>query len=93
MALTLTESWVRRISVGFRPLLESSSIVSISQLILRGPFPHTKAAKDLPTCQPRPSSFLPNCSSKPKGWPDRRIYANTGISDMWESPRSILGSR
>lgn len=52
MALTLTESWVRRIRVGFRPLLESSSPVSSSQPILQGPSPHAKASKDLSTCQP-----------------------------------------
>lgn len=58
MALTLTESWVRRINVGFRPLLESSSLVSTSQLILQGPFPHTKAGKD-PPYMPTQAQLLP----------------------------------
>ena len=62
-------------SVGFRPLLESSSLVSNFQAIPQGPCPHTRAAKDHPTCQPWPNSFLPN----------KRVYANIGISGMCES--------
>lgn len=62
-------------SVGFRPLLESSSLVSSFQAIPQGPCPHTRAAKDHPTCQPWLNSFLPN----------KRVCANIGISGMCES--------
>lgn len=47
IALTLTESWVRRINVGFRPLLKASSHVSGSRMIPQSPALKAETSKEI----------------------------------------------